>query len=249
MNTAKDHYDQQLASVYSWMVGTPEAAIEHNRNLLRQFEIDSSPKGLAIDLGAGSGFQSIPLAEWGFSVVAVDFCATLLSELSDRTNNLPIRTIHDDILNFSKYIEEPAQIIICMGDTLTHLESLTSVRSLLKHVGRALATNGKFILTFRDYVCAQPQGTQRFIPVHSDESTILTCFLEYREDVVEVYDLIYRKEDDRWVLSASSYPKLRIDKNWVCDQLQQSGLNIVQNTTINGMICIVAEGFNPPSFC
>lgn len=240
MNTAKDHYDQQLASIYSWMAGTPEAAIKRNHDLLRQLGVHL-PQGLAIDLGAGSGFQSIPLAELGFSVVAIDFCESLLSELRDRVGNLPIRTIHDNILNFSKYVEEQAQVIVCMGDTLTHLESLDSVQSLLLSVEGTLAAQGKLVLTFRDYTSVEPQGTQRFIPVQSDESTILTCFLEYRENVVEVYDLIYRKEGDRWVLSASSYPKLRIDKNWVCDQLQKSGLEVVQNTMINGMICIVAE--------
>jgi SAM-dependent methyltransferase len=240
MNTAKNHYDQQLASIYSWMAGTPEAAIKRNHDLLRQLGIDSS-QGLAIDLGAGSGFQAIPLAELGFSVVAVDFCEALLSELRDRAGDLPIRTIHDNILNFSKYVEEQAQAIICMGDTLTHLESLDSVQSLLLSIEGALATNGKLILTFRDYVSVEPQGTQRFIPVQSDESTILTCFLEYRKDIVEVYDLVYRKEGDRWVLSTSSYPKLRIDKNWVCDQSRKLGLDVVQDTVVNGMICVVAE--------
>jgi SAM-dependent methyltransferase len=240
MNTAKDHYDQQLASIYSWMAGAPEAAIKRNQDLLRQLGINSS-QGLAIDLGAGPGFQSIPLAELGFSVIAVDFCEALLSELRDRAGNLPIRTIHDNILNFSKYVEEQAQVIVCMGDTLTHLDALDAVRSLLLSVEDALVTNGKFILTFRDYVSVELKGTQRFIPVQSDEFTILTCFLEYHEDVVEVYDLIYRKEGDRWILSASSYPKLRIDRNWICDQLQKSGLKVVQNTIINGMICVVAE--------
>jgi hypothetical protein len=118
---------------------------------------------------------------------------------------------------------------------------LDSVQSLLLGVEEVLTTSGKLILTFRDYISLEPQGTQRFIPVQSDESTILTCFLEYREDVVEVYDLVYRKEGDRWVLSTSSYPKLRIDKNWVCDQLRRLGLQVVQNEMINGMICIVAE--------
>jgi SAM-dependent methyltransferase len=240
MNTAKDHYDQQLASIYSWMAGTPEAAIKRNHDLLRQLGVNLS-QGLAIDLGAGSGFQSIPLAELGFSVVAIDFCESLLSELRNCAGNLPIRTIHDNILNFSKYVEEQAQVIVCMGDTLTHLESLDSVQSLLLSVEGTLAAQGELILTFRDYVSVEPQGSQRFIPVQSDESTILTCFLEYREDVVEVYDLLYRKEGDRWMLSTSSYPKLRIDKNWVCEQLRKSGLEVVQNTIINGMICIVAE--------
>lgn len=241
MNTAKDHYDQQLASIYSWMAGTPEAAIKRNHELFRYLQLDSHQRGLAVDLGSGSGFQSIPLADLGFSVIAIDFCAALLSELSNRAEHLSIQTVHDDILNFSKYIDKPAQVIVCMGDTLTHLESLDAVRSLLLRVENALAVNGKLILTFRDYVSVEPQGTQRFLPVQSDESTILTCFLEYREDVVEVYDLVYRKEGDRWTLSTSSYPKLRIDKNWICDQLRKAGLGVIQNEMINGMVCIVAE--------
>jgi len=241
MNTAKDHYDQQLASVYSWMAGTPEAALKGNHDLFRHLEIDSAPRGLAVDLGAGSGFQSIPLAELGFSVVAVDFCAALLSELSDRAKHLPIRTVHDDILNFSKYVDEQAQVIVCMGDTLTHLESLSSVQSLLLSVERALVKGGKLILTFRDYVSVEPNGTQRFIPVQSDESTILTCFLEYHEEFVEVYDLLYRKDGERWVLNVSSYPKLRIDENWIFDQLQKEGFQVVRNEIINGMICVAAQ--------
>lgn len=241
MNTAKDHYDQQLASVYSWMAGTPEVAIKRNCDLFRQLEIDSAPRGLAVDLGAGSGFQSIPLAELGFSIVAVDFCAALLSELSARAKYLPVRTVHDDILNFSKYVDEQAQVIVCMGDTLTHLESLSSVQSLLLSVERALVQGGKLILTFRDYVSVEPDGTQRFIPVQSDESTILTCFLEYHEDSVKVYDLLYRKDGEQWVLNVSSYPKLRINKHWISDQLEKEGLQVVRNEAINGMICIVAR--------
>jgi hypothetical protein len=58
MNTAKNHYDRQLASVYSWMTGIPEAAIKSNHDFLCQLGIDSLPKGLAIDLGSGSGFQN-----------------------------------------------------------------------------------------------------------------------------------------------------------------------------------------------
>lgn len=84
-----------------------------------------------------------------------------------------------------------------MGDTLTHLESLSSVQSLLLNAERALVKDGKLILTFRDYASAEISGTQRFIPVRSDESTILTCFLEYYEDFVEVYDLLYRKDREQ----------------------------------------------------
>lgn len=241
MNRAKDHYDRQLADIYNWMSGSPEAAIKRNYELLQLLEVNSVAPGLAIDLGAGSGFQSIPLAELGFSVIAVDFCASLLAQWSTRAEQLSIRTVHDDILNFSQYVEEKAQIIVCMGDTLTHLESLSAVESILLDSDRTLAKNGKLILTFRDYVSVELQKTQRFIPVRSDDSTILTCFLEYHQDVVEVYDILYQKEGEQWVFKASSYPKLRLDKNWVCQQLQEIGMQVIRNEIINGMICIVAQ--------
>ncbi len=241
MNTAKEHYDQQLAAIYSWMTGSPEIGFERNRALFRQLELDKAPRGLAVDLGAGSGLQSIPLAEFGFSVVAVDFSSALLAELSERAGSLPIRTVQDDLLNFSKHIDEQVRVVVCMGDTLTHLESLDAVRALLSDVARALVKDGMSILTFRDYVSVEPHGTQRFIPVRSDESKILTCFLEYHKEVVEVYDLLYRKEGEQWVLSVSSYPKLRLDKRWVGEQLRKVGLRVLSNEFANGMVSIVAK--------
>lgn len=241
MNTAKEHYDQQLAAIYSWMVGSPEVALENNRTLFRQVGINAMPRGLAVDLGAGSGFQSIPLAEFGFSVVAVDFSSALLAELHERAGNLPIRIINDNLLNFTKQIDEQVQIVICMGDTLTHLESFDSVRALLLDVGRVLVRGGMFVLTFRDYVSVESHGIQRFIPVQSDESKILTCFLEYHEETVEVYDLLYRKEGEQWVLNVSSYPKLRLNREWVSNQLPEAGLTVLHNEFANGMIRIVAK--------
>lgn len=243
MNKAQDHYDQQLAAVYSWMSGNYETAIARNRSLFGQFAIGSLPRGLAVDLGAGSGFQSIPLAELGFSVVAIDFCDALLSELRDRAQHLSIRTIHDDLLNFSQHIQEQAQLIVCMGDTLTHPESLSAVDSLLLDIERSLIQNGMLILSCRDYVSAELHGTQRFIPVRSDESTILTCFLEYQENTVTVHDLLYQKQGDLWSFSASAYQKLRLDKNLLCDRLSEIGLQVITNEMINGMVCIVAKKF------
>lgn len=241
MNTVKEHYDQQLADVYSWMAGGFETVTKRNRVFFRQIEIDKIPCGLAIDLGAGSGFQSVPLAEFGFSVVAVDFSSTLLNELREGAGNLPIRTVHDDILNFCNHIDETAQVIVCMGDTLTHLESLDAVKALLSDAARVLGKGGVLVLTFRDYVSVELRGEQRFIPVRSDEFKIFTCFLEYHKGFVEVFDLLYRKEGEQWMLNVSSYPKLRLDRNWVESVLLENGLVVVRSELANGMIKIVAN--------
>ncbi|MBD2178391.1 methyltransferase domain-containing protein [Pseudanabaena sp. FACHB-1998] len=241
MNTVQEHYNNQLAAIYGWMAGSSEIAIKQNYDLLCQLGVDAQPKDLAIDLGAGLGFQSIPLAEMGFTVVAVDFCADLLAEWRDRAEKLAIRIVEDNILNFSKHIESKAALVVCMGDTITHLESFDAVRALIANIENVLTANGKLILTFRDYVSLELTGKQRFIPVKSDDSRILTCFLEYHPDIVEVHDLLYIKDGDRWLMHSSSYPKLRLDANWLCSEIKELGFQVVCNQIINGMICIVAQ--------
>jgi len=241
VNTAQEHYDQHLGAIYSWMAGDVDVALDQNRNFFRQLVLDLAPRGLAVDLGCGTGFQSIPLAELGFSVLAVDSCAVLLSELRERASSQRIQTIHDDLLNFARHISSQAQLITCMGDTLTHLESLDAVQILISEVCRKLVEGGILVLTFRDYVSVELRGSQRFIPVRSDETRILTCFLEYHQDVVEVHDLLHQKSGAQWTLTTSSYRKLRLDKNWLIKLLNESGLAIVRNTFEGGMVSLIAK--------
>lgn len=241
MNTAQEHYDLFLGAIYSWMIGDVNIALERNRHFFRQIEIDSVPKGLAVDLGCGSGLQSIPLVELGFSVLAIDTCVGLLAELRSNTHNLPIEIIQDNLLNFAKYLNQPAQLIICMGDTLTHLESLAVVQTLIKSASQALVEEGLLVFTFRDYLSAELQKEQRFIPVQSDDTKIMTCFLEYYQDFVVVYDLLYHKEGTKWKLSTSFYRKLRLDKNWLIQQMNESKLTVVQETVEKGLVSLVIK--------
>ncbi|MGL5065456.1 MAG: class I SAM-dependent methyltransferase [Microcoleus sp.] len=241
MDNAKEHYDRHLGAIYSWMVGDENAAQERNRNLFHSLAIDSAPKGLAIDLGCGTGLQSIPLAEFGYSVIAIDACDLLLSHLRDRVNNLPIQIIHDDLLNFTKYITDPVELVTCMGDTLTHLDSLDAVRNLILDISRQLVEGGMLVLSFRDYFSVELRGHQRFIPVRSDDTKILTCFLEYHQNFVEVHDLLYYKQETQWEFTASSYKKLRLNKNWLSEQIEELGLTIVRDAFEAGMAIVVAS--------
>ena len=241
MTNVKEHYDRHLGAIYSWMAGDVNVALERNRTLFQKIGLDTAPKGLAIDLGCGTGFQSIPLAELGYSVLAIDSCAVLLSQLQERVNSLPIQTINDDLLNFNKHISNQAQLVVCMGDTLTHLDSLNTVRDLMSEVSQKLTEGGIVVLTFRDYVSVQLLKHQCFIPVRSDDSKILTCFLEDHQEFVEVHDLLHYKDGMQWAFKVSSYRKLRLDKNWLIKQMGDLGLVIIQDTFDGGMVNIVAK--------
>jgi hypothetical protein len=123
-----------------------------------------------------------------------------------------------------------------MGDTLTHLPSLAAVEELFQKVRARLSPGGRFLATFRDYVGAELEGVSRFIPVRSDEKRILTCFLEYRQQQVMVHDLLQVYGESGWTMTASFYPKLRIDPVWAREVLAGLGLDASLERGARGMV-------------
>lgn len=237
--TTKEHYDKHLANFYSWMAGDFDTA----KNLFKEFCINHKIKPfankLAIDLGAGNGIQSVALAELGYRVTAIDFNEQLLSELSNKTGNLRIKTINSDIRNLKLFNIQP-ELIVCCGDTLPHLESMEEVKQLITDASEMLGPNGKIILSFRDY-SNELYDTYRFIPVKSDATRLLTCVLEYFEDKVRVTDLLNEYDDGQWKQKVSSYLKTRISKETVIKLLENLGLKIQYERTEKGIINLIAE--------
>ncbi len=239
MVSVREHYDNHLAKYYAWIAGGVERNLTENRAFFKANGIQSMNRGRAFDLGAGCGFQSIPLAELGFRVVALDLSARLLEQLKQIAPHLPIEPICDDLSNFSNYVRDNIELVVCMGDTLTHLESLENAAALVQQAHDALLPGGRLILSFRN-LSAELVGLDRFIPVRSDDTTLFTCFLEYEKNTVKVHDIVYEKSKGQWVMHKSAYRKLRICPQWTQSTLQQTGFTIEHYSEKNGLIFIIA---------
>ena len=231
MSTVSEHYKTLLAHHYSWMFNQSfEDKVAEQRRILEEV---LPPEGtverrLAVDLGAGPGFQSVALAELGFSrVVAVDTSEILLKELETHRNGYPVETVHADILGLREIVAVgQANVIVCMGDTLTHLGSGDEVEQLFLNAYNALASGGALVLTFRD-LTLELHGLDRFLPIRSDADRIMTCFLDFESpERVRVHDLIHVKESAGWKLEKSSYCKLRLAPAWVTQRLLDAGFSI-----------------------
>ena len=240
MESVRQHYDDFLAPVYSWILGDFETASAAAAEFFETLDLAPGRGDLALDLGAGPGCQSLPLAQLGFDVVAVDFCQPLLDELRSRSGKLPITAVCDDVLDFPRYIDRAPTLIVCMGDTLVHLPDTVVVDTLLDKTAAALRPGGTFVYSIRDYVSFEPEGAERFIPIRANDEQIFTCFLDYKDDVVHVHDVLYRRDDGEWKFSVSDYLKLRLDTRELNARLEDRGLKIESQTTIEGMIHVVA---------
>jgi SAM-dependent methyltransferase len=240
MKTMQAHYQTHLGPIYAWMIGNLDTALKRSSAELDEMGLPAR-RGVALDLGAGLGLHSLALAKRGFEVIAIDSCQVLLEELRARAAGLPVSIVEADLSAFAAHLASPCEVIICLGDTLTHLPSFETVEALLRDAAGALAEGGMFAATFRDYASKSLEGNERFILVKRDENRILTCFLEYGDNRIMVHDVLTQREDEQWVQRVSSYPKLRLAPSWVMAKLEALGLAARLETAPAGMVRIVAR--------
>jgi SAM-dependent methyltransferase len=236
MATAQEHYKDLLARIYVWMAGGLEVAIVTGAQDVASLV---PGQGLAIDLGAGFGMHAIPLARGGYDVLAIDSSAELLQVLRDSSGRLSVRTIEDNLLDFRRHTDRPASLVVCFGDTLTHLESTLDVEHLCREVAASLEPGGRFVATFRDYT-RPATGDARFVPVRSDAGRIHTCFLEEQPEHMLVHDIVHELDGDRWRMQVNSYRKLRLAPEAVADALRRAGLEPTVEPGPRGMVMVTA---------
>lgn len=245
MASVRAHYDAHLGPIYGWMLGDFDSLKAAASTELRAAGVGDGAGRIAVDLGAGTGAHAIALAEAGYRVTAIDTCAALLEELRSHSPDRSITCVNDDLLNFGGHCEGALDVIVCMGDTLTHVAAVACVERLFEAIAGALRPGGIFVATFRDYAGEALDGVRRFIPVRQDDRRVLTCFLEYQPTTVTVYDLLHERTDDGWGLRVSSYSKIRLSPEWACSTLRRLGLVASFQAGRSGMVRLAA---NQPTY-
>src|SRR5262245_42309799 len=239
MTTVRDHYDGLLAKHYSRMFGDFEAKVAEQRALLERLGVTApAPGAPAVDLGSGSGFQSVALARLGYRVLAVDFSRRLLDELADRTRGLAVEAIAGDIRDVARLASPNIELAVCMGDPLAHLERQVDVDAVFQGVASRLVANGRLVLTFRD-LSAERRDLDRVVPLGAWDDLVMTCFLEYEASTVKVHDLVWVRQPEGWRLRKGMYRKLRLAPARVAARLRAAGFAVERHAAPGGMVALV----------
>ncbi|MCA8277602.1 class I SAM-dependent methyltransferase [Burkholderia sp. AU30280] len=237
------HYDDLLAAHYSWMSGaTVSDKAAEQKALLAELGLNCGPKAVAVDLGCGPGYQSMALVNLGYgTVIAIDTSRDLLAELEKAVDDDRVTPVFADLRAFPTLVEcGSVSVIVCMGDTLTHLERQDDVSRLYRDAYDALEPDGRLVLTFRD-LSRERVGLERFIPVRADDKRLMTCVLEYEPENVVVTDLIHVREGEAWRLYKSSYKKLRLSPASQVAELQRVGFTVDHDRSVGQMHAISAK--------
>jgi len=83
-------------------------------------------------------------------------------------------------------------------------------------------------------------GDQRFIPVRSDDTRLLTRFLAYEASGVVVHDILHERTADGWTTRVSHYRKLRLAIHHLVAQMESAGFEVRSEAGVRGMVRLVA---------
>lgn len=238
------HYDALLAARYTWMMGGLDGCLSSASALLDAVGLTDEGSGSVLDLGAGAGYHARVLASRGFTVTAVDTSETLLKELAEVCAGLPVTALQSDLLDEAKFAERgPYLLILCVGDTLTHLSSMKDVDKLIRMAARLLAPGGALLLQFREQPKElSPQDS--VIKMRAERDRIMQCVLHFEPERVWVTDVVHEWNGQAWLTTKSTYPKLRISAEEVLEIGTTAGLNIRFDETLTRQRVLVLTRSN-----
>lgn len=231
-NPVTTHYAALLASRYTWMMGGLDGCVSGARALLDAVGLTDEGHGTVLDLGAGAGYHARVLASRGFNVIAVDTSDTLLKELGEVCAGFPVTPVQADLLDESKYAEHgPFMLILCVGDTLTHLPSMKEVDRLIRSAARLLLPGGALLLQFREQE-RELTPQESVFTMRSERDRIMQCVLHFEKERVWVTDTVHEWNGQAWITTKSTYPKLRLSTDEILEVAKSAGLNIRYNEAL-----------------
>jgi SAM-dependent methyltransferase len=234
-HAVRHHYDTLLAPIYSWSLGDLDARVGASYELL-QGVLGDAGGGRALDLGCGTGVQTLALSRLGYRVTGIDFSAVMLQEYRTRTSALGATAIEADLAQFDA--GGGFAVAVCFGDTVSHLASWEDVRALFANVHRSLETGGHFLLASRDHSRVY-RGDERFLLVRADATRSLTCVLEDEGEHVRVTDVVHARVQDRCSMNVSSYRKLRVSPSTLRAALHDAGFEVLRSMEIAGGVSVL----------
>ena len=158
--------------------------------------------------------------------------------MTERTRGLPVEAVPGDLRDVEALVPTGVDVVVCMGDTLSHLEREADLERLFAGVATRLVGGGRFVVSFRD-LGGELRDLDRIIPVCAADDIVMTCFLEYEPATVKVHDLIWVRKRDGWVFRKGVYRKLRLTADTVAARLESAGFTLERHQAPGGMVVLV----------
>lgn len=106
-----------------------------------------------LDMAAGSGGLALALAKEGYTVTATDLEQGMTAQMSIKKEqeNASLEILTLDMREIDRFKECSFNTIVCIGNSLVHLDSTDEVLDVLRKASRLLTQKGQLIIQIVNY--------------------------------------------------------------------------------------------------
>lgn len=183
-----------------------EKQVKSKANFFRQF-IDDSTRTVA-DIGAGSGADSIALAELGTNVSAFEPSTEMLNEATTnfRNSNVEVDLFNKKVSEIDTSFNNSFDLIVSMGNTFANIndseikESIVKVCSMLKPGAKAIIQLLNYTKVFNE--------KERIVNITGSKEKQFIRFYDFCGDELYFNILSFAKDDfsNREIITTRIYP-------------------------------------------
>lgn len=176
-----------LSSSYDLMINFENSLKNKTENLKKFFEPNYKT---ALDLGCGTGVDSIALSRLGLNVTAVDHSEEMikLATINAKNKNAKIKFTAVDLLKFDFNISY--DIIVSLGNTLSNIDT-KKLNGIIKNASKNLNPNGKILIQIINYSVI-PKGKDYVLNNFENENIIIVRKYSFKDDkmffIIELTD-------------------------------------------------------------
>lgn len=171
-----EEFYNALADRYDAMTSFDDR-LATQRDILAKL-LEQLPASHVIDMGCGTGVHAIALAQLGLAVTAIDISEGMLEKARRHAADaaVPLRFLHGDFL--TPVGDTPADLLLCLGNSLPHLPSLAALTDVLKHWRSLLADGGHVVIQLLNYTRIVREE-KRIVNIRRDGGQMIVRFYDF----------------------------------------------------------------------
>jgi len=124
-----------------------------NAQLSAMMRIAGAPPARVLDLACGTGSYSLALAEKGYNVTASDLDLNMINQLREKRKKSKILmdVKQFNMIKVAEKVKGEYDAVICIGNSLVHLNNFEDTLTCLKGVKKVLKSGGKCLIQIVNY--------------------------------------------------------------------------------------------------
>jgi ubiquinone/menaquinone biosynthesis C-methylase UbiE len=207
-----------VSAFYDEMINF-ERSIERRIAMLSEF----NPLGNALDLGCGTGLDSISLAKLGCNVTACDQSAEMIykAKLNAIKHNVNINFIESPVQNISQMTDKKFDVIVSLGNTLANLNS-KQISVLLKSLPDMMNEKYRIIFQIVNF-SLMPESGEYLVNRFENEKQIIKRFYTVGSSIYFNIEFIDKISNQSKIITTQIFP---YEKKFFTKSFEETGIEI-----------------------